>query len=65
LVSDQGFFLVQGGYNATSKVFTVNDSTGADTLIVYDGDSSAGMSQTGLVLMGVVNPWVEGNSIQG
>lgn len=56
---------MQGGYNATSKVFTVNDSTGADTLIVYDGDSSAGMSQTGLVLMGVVNPWVEGNSIQG
>ena len=50
LATDQGFFLVQGGFSGTT--FTVNN-TGADTLVVYDGDSTAGVTQTGIVLSGV------------
>ena len=50
LATDQGFFLVQGGYSGA--IFTVN-SAGADTLVVYDGDSTAGVTQTGIVLSGV------------
>jgi len=52
LATDQGFFLVQGGYNNGTATFTVN-SAGADTLVVYDGDSSAAVTQTGIVLSGV------------
>ena len=51
LATNQGFFLVQGTYNTTSHVFTVN--TGADTLVMYDGDSTSAVSQHGLVLTGV------------
>lgn len=49
LVTDQGYFFQQGSYAEASGIFTVND-TGADALIVYDGDSSNGVSQTALVL---------------
>jgi hypothetical protein len=51
LATDQGFFLIQGVYNGTTT-FTAN-SAGADTLVMYDGDSSAGVTQTGIVLSGV------------
>ena len=52
LVTDQGFFLVQGTYSGTT--FTVDNTTnGRDTLVMYDGDSTAGVTQTGIVLSGV------------
>ncbi len=51
LATDQGYFAVQGNYVAGT--FTVNSSTGSDTLIVWDGDSSNMVTQTGIVLSGV------------
>jgi hypothetical protein len=51
--TDQGFFLVQGSFNTGTNVFTVDDTSGTDTLVVYDGDSSASVTQTGIVLSGV------------
>jgi hypothetical protein len=51
LAANQGFFLVQGNYAGSD--FTVN-SGGADTLVVYDGDSSASIAQTGILLSGVI-----------
>ncbi len=55
LVSDQAFFVVRGTYAPTNGgAFTVDISGGADTLIVYDGNTaSAAFSNTGLVLKGV------------
>ena len=50
LATDQGFFMTQGSFSGTT--FTVN-SAGADTLVMYDGDSGAGVTQTGIVLSGV------------
>ena len=53
LATDQGFFLVQGNYNGTTT-FNVNSTvTGTDTLLVYDGDSTALVTQTAIVLSGV------------
>gem|GEM_PF-1602278 len=53
LVNDQRYYLERGNYNA--GVFTVS-AGGADTLVVYDGNSNTGaVSQTALVLQGV-NP---------
>jgi len=52
LVIDQHYFLERGDY--TSGIFTVTGN-GADTLVVYDGDSTSAVSQTALVLKGV-NP---------
>lgn len=51
LATDQGFFVVRGGY--AGNVFTVNTTAGADTLIVWDGDSSDAVTQTGILLAGV------------
>jgi hypothetical protein len=51
LATDQGYFAVQGNYAGTT--FTVNTVAGADSLIVWDGDSSSAVTQTGLVLSGV------------
>ncbi len=51
LATNQGFFLVQGVYNGTTT-FTAS-SAGADTMVVYDGDSSSAVTQTALVLSGV------------
>ena len=48
-VGDQNFDAVRG--NLVGNVFTVN-AAGADKLGVYDGDPTAGVSQTALVLMG-------------
>ncbi len=55
LAPDQRFFAVQGSLNAANGVFTVgtNGTAGPDTLVVYDGDGSSGVSQTGFVLQGV------------
>ncbi len=47
---EQGYFLVRGNY--VSGVFTVNTDTGADTLIVYDGTSGVGVSQSAMVIQG-------------
>lgn len=52
LVTDQGFFFQKGSYTEANGIFTVND-TGLDTLIVYDGDATAGVTQTALVLANV------------
>jgi serralysin len=51
LATDQGYFAVQGNFSGST--FTVNTASGADTLIVWDGDSSAAVTQTGIVLSGV------------
>jgi hypothetical protein len=51
LATDQSFYLVQGNYNGTTT-FTVTN-VGVETLVVYDGDSTAGVTQTGLILSGV------------
>ncbi|MDO9226595.1 MAG: Ig-like domain-containing protein, partial [Pseudomonadota bacterium] len=58
LATDQGYFAVRGDYldggsAGSSGTFTVNTAAGADTLIVWDGDSSAAVTQTGIVLSGV------------
>ena len=50
LVTDQGYFALQGAFNA--GVFTAN-TAGTDTLIVWDGDASSAVTQTGIVLSGV------------
>lgn len=52
LAMDQGYFFQQGSYAEANGIFTVND-TGLDTLIVYDGDATAGVTQTALVLANV------------
>jgi len=49
--TNQGWFAVQG--NFATGTFSVETTTGADTLIVYDGDSSAAVTQTAIVLSGV------------
>ena len=53
LATNQGYFVVQGDYNANTGIFTVYTSTGSDTLIVWDGDPTGGVIQTGIVLSGV------------
>ncbi len=58
LATDQGYFVVRGGYadggtTGSSGTFTVDTTAGADTLIVWDGDSSNAVTQTGIVLSGV------------
>jgi Ca2+-binding RTX toxin-like protein len=54
VASDQRFFYVQGDLGSNG-VFTVgtNGMSGADTLVVYDGDATSGVSQTGFVIKGV------------
>jgi hypothetical protein len=66
-VGDQGFMPLRGTLG-NGGVFTVGSyDSGPDTLIVYDGDSSSGVSQTGFVLRGVslndLDYW-SGNSIR-
>jgi uncharacterized repeat protein (TIGR02059 family) len=52
LATDQHYFLERGNYSG--GVFTLN-AGGADTLVVYDGNSATGaVSQTALVIQGVV-----------
>jgi hypothetical protein len=52
MATDQGIFAVQGNY--AGSTFTVdNTGTGHDTLVVYDGDVSAAVTQTAIVLSGV------------
>jgi Ca2+-binding RTX toxin-like protein len=51
LVTDQQYFVVQGNYSG--NIFTVNTASGTDSLVVYDGDLSSGVTQTGLVIQGV------------
>ncbi|MDP2831775.1 MAG: Ig-like domain-containing protein, partial [Pseudomonadota bacterium] len=58
LATDQGFFAVQGNYTngaaGSAGTFTVNTTAaGLDTLIVWDGNSSAVVTQTAIVLSGV------------
>lgn len=56
LVTDQSFFLARGtlSQSGANAVFTVSDSSGSDTLIVYDGTFGSAVRQTGTVLLGVV-----------
>ncbi|MEI8266615.1 MAG: Ig-like domain-containing protein [Betaproteobacteria bacterium] len=61
LVTNQGYFGVRGSLNATNDVFTVGTyNNSPDTLVVYDGDGSSGVSQTGFVLKGVSMGDLEG-----
>jgi Ca2+-binding RTX toxin-like protein len=51
IVSDSSYALVTGDY--ADGVFTVNEASGTDTLVVYDGDSTTlSATQTGLVIQG-------------
>jgi Putative flagellar system-associated repeat/RTX calcium-binding nonapeptide repeat (4 copies) len=50
--ADQQYFVVQGDYSGNT--FTVNTTAGHDAMVVYDGDQSAGVLQTGLVIQGAM-----------
>ena len=50
LVTNQNFYMVQGNYDAFSGSFTVDTGSGVDTLVVYDGDQTSGVTQTALVV---------------
>jgi uncharacterized repeat protein (TIGR02059 family) len=50
LVTNQNFYMVQGYYDAFSGSFTVDTGSGVDTLVVYDGDQTSGVTQTALVV---------------
>ncbi|MDO8705889.1 MAG: FG-GAP-like repeat-containing protein, partial [Sulfuricaulis sp.] len=52
LIADQSYFMVRG--NLAGDTFTVNAATGLDTMVVYDGDSTAAVTQTALVINGVL-----------
>ncbi|MDP2241249.1 MAG: Ig-like domain-containing protein [Burkholderiales bacterium] len=66
LATDQGFYLVQGNFDGTTT-FNVHNA-GADTLVVWDGDSTGDVLQTGIVLSGVtladLNAYTGNNWIQ-
>ena len=64
LVSDQGYYFVRGGYDATdSGTFTVNNANGADTLVVYDGDgTSGGISQAAFVIQNTLPSQLTGTN---
>jgi hypothetical protein len=51
LVTDQQYFVVQGTYSG--NIFTVDTASGTDSLVVYDGNLSSAITQTGLVIQGV------------
>ncbi|MEI7680301.1 MAG: SwmB domain-containing protein, partial [Betaproteobacteria bacterium] len=50
LVTNQSFYLVQGYYDGFAGSFAVDTSSGVDTLVVYDGDQTSGVTQTALVV---------------
>ena len=50
-VGDQSYILVGGDYDSAGN-FVVNH-LGSDTLLIYDGDASSGVSQAAIVLVGV------------
>ena len=52
LVTDQKFYTVRGNYDAEANAFDVSTLIGLDTLVVYDGDATSGVSQTALVVQG-------------
>jgi hypothetical protein len=52
LVTDQKFYVVQGNYDAEAGSFFVSTTLGLDTLVVYDGDASAAVTQTAVVVQG-------------
>ncbi len=52
VVSDQQLFMERGTFDANAGTFTQN-AMGADTLVVYDGDVTLGVSQTAFVIQGV------------
>ncbi|WP_200376899.1 beta strand repeat-containing protein [Thiocystis violacea] len=52
VVSDGQYGVVLGNYNATTGVFTVDTGAGTSTLVVYDGDNTAAVSQSAIVLLG-------------
>ncbi|MBI3096429.1 MAG: hypothetical protein HYY97_16290 [Rhodocyclales bacterium] len=51
-MGDGDYILVAGDYSGGS--FHENTATGADTLLVYDGDASSNFAATGVVLSGVM-----------
>ena len=54
LAIDQGYFLVRGNYSVGTGEFIVAGASGADTLVVFDGDqSSSTPQQTAFVITGV------------
>ena len=57
-VSDEKYKLVTGTY--ASGTFTVS-SSGTDTLVIYDGDDSSGVSQTAVVLKGITTSTLTDN----
>lgn len=53
---DDEYVIVQGTYVASTGVFTIGagGNTGADSLVIYDSDSTAGFEWEFIVLQGVV-----------
>ena len=62
LVTDQKYFTVQGNYLNGS--FTVDTTGGKDTLVVYDGDPTSGVTQTAIVITGVIPSQLTQNGSQ-
>ena len=52
-LADNTYSLVQGAYDVESNIFTANNE-GADTFVLYDADTSGGISLSGVVLTGVL-----------
>jgi methionine-rich copper-binding protein CopC len=53
LVGDGEYMTIRGTWAA--NVFTVNSSTGTDTLVLFDNDPTAGAGTSGIVLIGVTS----------
>ncbi|MCA4904860.1 MAG: hypothetical protein INH10_19680, partial [Rhodocyclaceae bacterium] len=54
LAIDQGYFLVRGNYSVATGEFIVAGASGADTLVVFDGDQTTSTpQQTAFVITGV------------
>ena len=52
-LGNQNFKMIEGWFDWSNSVFTTNTG-GNSTLVIYDGDSSSGVSTTGLVIHGSV-----------
>lgn len=57
MIEDNEFVIVQGVYNAVTGAFTVGVglTAGADSMIFFDADSTAGINWQAIALVGVTN----------
>ncbi|NNU43716.1 hypothetical protein [Ramlibacter montanisoli] len=54
LAAEQAFYVVRGEYSAGTGTFLVDAAAGTDSLVVYDGTSGTGVTQTAMVLEGTI-----------